>query len=443
MVSEVGIHLSRETGCRIIPMAFKPKLVDLDGLRVVLVKDDRQSVLVQAMVDAGSREETEEQAGAAHFLEHFVFKGTKKMPGVFDINERVEGVGGRFNAWTSHIDTGFWVKVAKEKIDLALEIVGQMVTEPILPDKYFEKERGTIIQEYYMYEDQPGAKASRTMWESLMGKTNMGRQVIGTTKSLKEMKIAYLKKFMKDWYRAENVVVGVVGNYGDEGELLKKIREEFAGLYGHTNKMPERDVFVWKEQKKPIIKLVSRKVDQARVSMGIPAIEATNRLRYAQYLTNIIFGSGTNSKLFVEVREKKGWAYSVGSGIDTFKEFGMVGVGGGFPKDKVGDAVKLIDEIMLGLGGNGKWAITKKELEIAKETYNGRISLRFDEPEKVLSMAMNDLLTEGKFYTPEEIKENGKKVTLDQVKEYCGEVFKLEKLNIGLVGDYESVPFKI
>ena len=424
-------------------MAFQPRIVNLDGLRVVLVKDDRQSVMVQSLIDAGSREETEKQAGSAHFLEHFVFKGTKKYPGVFDISGKVESVGGKYNAWTSHSDTGFWVKTAKEKLDLGLSLVGQMMSEPNLPQEYFDKERGTILQEYYMYEDQPQAKAWRAMWEKMLGRTNMGRQVIGTLKSLKEMKLDYLKEFMNTWYGAENMLVGVVGAYGDEKELLKNIRTEFAGVYLRKGKLPVRDVFRWGDQEKPKISLVKRKTDQAAVSMGIPGTELLSKYRYVRYLVNIILGGSSISRLFLEVREKRGWAYSVGSEVESFKDFGVVGVGGGFPTDKVHDAVSLIVEIMGGLGGKSKWEITQKDLEMAKECYTGRMSLKFDKPEQVLSMTMSSLIEEGKIYTPEHHIEQAKKVTMDQIKEYCHEIMDLKKVNIGILGDYKEVPVKL
>jgi len=423
-------------------MAFQPKVVDLDGLRVVLVKDDRQSVTVRAVVDAGSREETEEQSGAAHFLEHFVFKGTKKMPGVFDVVSRIEGVGGRYNAWTSHTDTGFWVTAAKEKLDLTLEVVGQLTTDPMLPEDFFDKERGTILQEYYMYEDHPGAKAGRTMWEALMGKTNVGRQVIGTLTSLRGMKLDYLKDFRKRWYRSDNVVVGVVGNYGDEKVLLEKIKKEFSGLYIKNSRLSERDSFSWSGTKKKL-ELITRKTDQAAVAIGLPGTRLDHPLRYARALTDIVFGSGSISKLFIEVREKRGWAYSVNSFSEEFREFGVVGIDGGFPKDEVADAVSLSLEIMMGLGRSGKWAITKKDLDRAKETFYGRLALRFDDPSKVLGMATDDLLSEGKIYTPEEIRESVKKVTLDEIKEYCELVFDVNKTSMGVVGDYEEMPVKI
>ena len=132
-------------------MSFAPKVVNLSGLKVILVKDDRESVVVQTLVGTGSREETDTTAGSAHFLEHFVFKGTAQFPGMFDISDAIDEVGGARNAFTSNHVVGFWAKTAKHKLDLAVKVVGQLVTEPLLPAKHFAKERGTILEELRMY----------------------------------------------------------------------------------------------------------------------------------------------------------------------------------------------------------------------------------------------------------------------------------------------------
>ena len=174
-------------------MRFEPKIHKVGNLRVVLVPEDRASVTVRVMLGTGSREETDREAGSAHFLEHFVFKGTKKFPGMYEINEAVENVGGAFNAYTGQNEMGFWVKMAKEHLERAMSIVGQVVTEPLLPEEHFDKERGTILEELHMYEDRPNSKAAEECNKLLFGKTNMGRPIIGTVESLKNMTVADLQ----------------------------------------------------------------------------------------------------------------------------------------------------------------------------------------------------------------------------------------------------------
>ena len=423
-------------------MSFAPKVVNLSGLRVILVKDDRESVVVQTLVGTGSREEADGVAGSAHFLEHFVFKGTKKFPGMFDISDAIDAVGGGRNAFTSNQVVGFWAKTAKHKLDLAVKVVGQLVTEPILPEEHFDKERGTILEELKMYEDQPDSKAGEEMWKLLYGKTNMGRPVIGTKKSLLAMTPAALHKYMDRWFVPENMLVGVVGNWGNDKELLKLIEKEFVGLFDRKG-LPKKNIFSWGKMAGLKTKLISRKTEQANLAMGLPGLPIGHPIRYASYLTNIIFGGGGLSRLFKEVREKRGWAYSIGSGTESFSDSGAVVVGGGLPKDKLKDAVELIVDIMAGLGGSGRWGITEKDLAIAKECYKGRVSLAYDDPKKVMDFALNEMMFEGKIYPPEEIKANADKVTLEEIRDYCQMIFKPEKLSLAVVGDYEKLPFEI
>ncbi|OGD72404.1 hypothetical protein A3A84_01190 [Candidatus Collierbacteria bacterium RIFCSPLOWO2_01_FULL_50_23] len=424
-------------------MGFAPKVVNLSGLKVVLVKDDRESVLVQALLGSGSREETDEVAGSAHFLEHFVFKGTKQFPGMFDVSDAIDAVGGGRNAFTGNNEMGFWAKTAKHKVDLAVKVVGQLVTEPLLPEEYFDKERGTILEELAMYEDQPDSKAGEEMWKLLYGKTNMGRPVIGTKESLAAMSLSSLHDYMRKWFVPENALVGVVGNWDDDGRLLALIEKEFSGLIRKRGEKLEKNMFTWELGHKPKSILVSRKTEQANLSIGFPGLPIGHPMRFTSYLTNIILGGGGLSRLFKEVREKRGWAYTIGSGTENYTDSGAILVGGGLPKDKLADAVGLILEIIWGIGGTGKWGITGKDLAVAKECYKGRVSLAYDDPKKVMGFGLNEMMFEKKIYTPEEIRQAADKVTLEEIREYCKMAFRPEHLALAVVGDYEKLPFEI
>ena len=424
-------------------MRFEPKVVHLGKLRVVLVKEARQSVTVRAMVGTGSREESDKEAGSAHFLEHFVFKGTKKYPGMYDINTAVEEVGGAFNAYTGQNEMGFWVKMDKTHLDRAMRIVGQVITEPILPEEHFDKERGTILEELHMYEDRPGSKAAEEMTKLLYGKSNLGRPIIGTVKSLKAMTVKHLREYLEKWFVAENIIIGVVGDYGDEKNVLGLIREEMAPLIGDNRKTPKKDTYSWKKQETAQTKLVSRKLDQAAVYIGFRGIELTHKLRHALYLTNIILGDGWLSRLMKEVREERGWAYSIRSGFDQFLDVGEVAIGAGLPKDKLNEAVGLIVDICTGLAGQNRWMIKEQELKTAKDTFRGRFSLRVDVPEEVLGMALWDLMFESKIYMPDEILKNIEKVNLDEVREVAKMIFKKEYMSIAVVGNYRKLELPI
>jgi len=424
-------------------MRFLPKIYKLGKLQVVLVPEERESVTVRVMIGTGSREETDKEAGSAHFLEHFVFKGTRKFPRMFDINEAVEKVGGAFNAYTGSNEMGFWVKMDKSHVALAAEIVGQLVTEPVLPKEHFDKERGTVLEELYMYEDSPRGKAVQECEKLLYGKTNMGRPVIGTVESLKAMTVEELRTYFDKWFTGENMVVGVVGDYGSDEAVLSLIKKEFAPLIGDERALPEKNKFAWSDQKEPRIKLVSRKVEQAAVYLAFRGIKMTDGRRFALELLNIIYGDGWMSRLMREVREERGWAYAIGSWDDQFTDAGSVLVGAGLPKNKLNEAVKLITEISVGLAGGNKWAIKAEELAMAKDCFKGRFALAFDKPEEVLGSALEDSLFREKIYSPEEIIERIEKVSMADVQSLAAEIFKKENMSIAVVGDYKKLDFGI
>jgi len=292
-----------------------------------------------------------------------------------------------------------------------------------------------------MYEDHPGSKAGMEVAKLLFGeKTSLGRPVIGTVDSLKAMKTTDLRRYMDVWFKPENMIVGVVGNYGDEKELLSLIEAEFGAVLRRKTNLPKQDKYYWKEQTKMRMKLVKRKVEQAHVALALPGLELKNGLRWASYLANDLLGGGWMSGLIKEVREERGWAYSIRSWASCFYDVGSVGVGAGLPKNKLEDALGLILEIIWGIGGVGKWGIKKNELEMAKESYKGRLSLNFDVPEKVLGFALYDLMYENKIYGFSEIVKSIEKVNLEQLREYYHTVFKPEKINLVVVGNYEKMP---
>ncbi|HAI22760.1 TPA: hypothetical protein DCP77_03445 [Candidatus Collierbacteria bacterium] len=424
-------------------MRFSPKIYKLGRLRVVLVPEERESVTVRVMIGTGSREETDKEAGSAHFLEHFVFKGTRKFPRMFDINEAVEKVGGAFNAYTGQNEMGFWVKMDKGHVALATEIVGQVVTEPVLPKEHFNKERGTILEELHMYEDRPNSKAAEECEKLLYGKTNMGRPIIGTVESLEAMTVEELRKYFEKWFVAENIVLGVVGEYGSDESMLELIKKEFGPLIDDSRTLSKKDKFSWDVQKKPRIKLVSRKVEQAAVYVAFRGIKMTDERRFTLELLNIIYGDGWMSRLMREVREERGWAYAIGSGVEEFSDAGSVMVGAGLPKNKLNEAVELITEISVGLAGGNVWAIKDGELEIAKDCFRGRLALAFDKPEEVLGSALEDTLFREKIYSPEEIMEKIESVSMEDIRSLAAEIFKKENMSIAVVGDYKKLDFNI
>ncbi|HCW31806.1 TPA: hypothetical protein DGD59_03815 [Candidatus Collierbacteria bacterium] len=294
-----------------------------------------------------------------------------------------------------------------------------------------------------MYEDRPNSKAAEECEKLLYGKTNMGRPIIGTVESLEAMTVEELRKYFEKWFVAENIVLGVVGEYGSDESMLELIKKEFGPLIDDSRTLSKKDKFSWDVQKKPRIKLVSRKVEQAAVYVAFRGIKMTDERRFTLELLNIIYGDGWMSRLMREVREERGWAYAIGSGVEEFSDAGSVMVGAGLPKNKLNEAVELITEISVGLAGGNVWAIKDGELEIAKDCFRGRLALAFDKPEEVLGSALEDTLFREKIYSPEEIMEKIESVSMEDIRSLAAEIFKKENMSIAVVGDYKKLDFNI
>lgn len=423
-----------------IPMAFQPKVVNLDGLRVVLIKRKGESIAVRAMVGTGAREESDQDSGTAHFLEHFVLNGTKKLP--FDLKSYVDKFGAHFDAYTGQEIVGFLIKTHKEKYKKAIEFVGQCVSEPLLPKKLLAKEIGIIQQEIKYYEDDPMSKSHSEMERLVFSGSNLSRDIAGTVSTVAAMNREKLENYLDKYFVASNVIVGVVGDYESEKEILDLIKKEFEKVISRKG-VVKKDEFLVPPQENSRMSLVSREIEQANLFVGFRSFGHTHKDYFARSLMDIVFGRSLFSRLFIEVREKRGWAYVVNSGIDSYRDVGNLYIGAGLPNNKLKDATELILEMAYGLGGGNRWKITNEELMTAKECFKGRLAMKFDSPERVLEMAMEDLLYEGKIYTPEMILEDVESVNLKTVHRIANETFLRERVNLAVVGNYKEVPVKL
>lgn len=421
-------------------MAFQPKVVDLDGLRVVLIKKKGESITIRAMVGTGAREESDVDSGTAHFLEHFILNGTKKLP--FDLKSYVDKFGAYLDAYTGQEIVGFTIKMHKEKVKTAIEFIGQCVSEPLLPKKLLKKEIGIIQQEIKYYEDDPMSKAHSEMEKLVFKGSNLSRDIAGTIDTVSVMIREKLEKYMDKYFVASNMIVGVVGEYDDEEVVLSLIKKEFKSIFKKKSEII-KDVYTVPEQSEAQISLVSREIEQANLFIGFRSFGRGHKDYFARSLMDIVFGRSLFSRLFLEIREKRGWAYVIGSGADSYRDVGSHYLEAGLPNNRLKDATGLILEIAYGLGGSNKWRVTDEELEIAKECFKGRLAMRFDSPERVLESAMDDLLYEGKIKTPDVILKDVEGVSLNTVCRIANETFKKEKLNLAVVGNYKKLPMKL
>jgi len=408
------------------------------GMRLVtLAMPQSQSVTALLMVKVGSRYEEKETAGISHFLEHMVFKGTQKYPTAFDISSAVDSIGAECNAFTSKEYTGFYVKSESSHLDLCLNVLSQLVFQPLLPEKEIEKEKGVICEEINMIHDMPAAKVERDFEILLYGKTCLGRPIIGFKKTINGMKKEGFLKYCKRWYQPPRMFLGIVGGIK---ELNKLDLNDYFSPPGFDLLRPRKDKALEKltfSQQKPELKVYFKQTEQTHFCLGVRALPQAHPDRYVMAVLSTILGGNMSSRLFTEVREKRGLAYYIKSSVDAFFDNGYLVVQAGVDTNKVFEAIRVVLTEFGKILGGGK-EVKNQELKKAKEYLKGRLALSLEDSKDIAGLFVEDLLLEGRIRTLEEIIKGVEKVSLADLKRVGKKIFLNQGLNLCVIGPHKT-----
>lgn len=410
---------------------FKKQVLK-NGLRVITVPlRDATSATVLALFSTGSKYETKEINGLSHFLEHMMFKGTKKRPTPISISEELDRVGGSYNAFTSHEETGYWVKVDYTHVDLALDIVSDMLLNSKFDKKEMEKERGVIMEEMNMVKDNPRRYVWDLLFRLMYGDQPAGWDIIGTKEIISKVPREELVKYYKSQYGAENMILVVAGKF-DQNQILKKINKYFA----HLNlQKPYEKLRVLEQQKKSESLINFKETDQTHLCLSFRAFDIFDDRRYALAVLSLILGEGMSSRLFVRIREKHGLAYTVHSTVENSSDCGFLAIYAGVGNDKVKKALtETLDEIKK-IKSRG---VTDAELKKAKDNFKGKTLIGLETSDEWASFVGGQEVITKKILSPEEILKKINKLTKKDILEVAREIFKNEKMNLALIGPFKE-----
>lgn len=403
-----------------------------NGLRVLTIPmPSFQSVTAMVMVGAGSRYETRRNNGISHFLEHMAFKGTKKRPSALDISNLIDGIGGEFNAFTGKETTGYYIKSAVNHAELCLDVLSDMLQNSLLDEKEIEKEKGVILEEINLYEDTPVRKIGDVFERLVYGDTPMGWDIAGEKEVIRSVKRKDFTSYMDNLYSADNITVVLAG-----GIVSKKAFELVQKYFGKMRKFDTlRYNKVVENQKEPALLIRQKKTEQVHIALGVRTVPIGHRDRYALSVLSAILGGGMSSRLFHEVREKRGLAYYVRSSSDHYQDCGnLVSTAGVDPK-RVEEAISVIldeyDKI-----SDPKFQISEKELNKAKEYLKGHLVLELEDSRSVASFYAQQELLEKKIDNPEEVIGKINKVSADEVQRVAQKYFTNQRLNLAIIGDF-------
>jgi predicted Zn-dependent peptidase len=420
-------------------MHFK-KTTFKNGLRLITAPmKDTSTVTVIVAVAAGSKYESKKVNGLSHFLEHMMFKGTKKRPKTKDIAEALDAIGGEFNAYTSAESTAYYAKVDKEHIRLAIDVVSDIYLHSKIEEKEIEKERGVILQEINMYEDNPMMTVQEEFENLLYGDQPAGWKVIGTKENIAAVARKDFVDYRQKFYNAKNTVVCVVGNLEEIGEdgVIGEIRKIFMCLRkGDVNKKQKTA----EKQTKPVLKIRHKKTDQTHLVLGFRGYNMFHKDRFALALLANILGGTMSSRLFLSVRERLGLAYYVSASDDESSDCGYFSVRAGVDTDKakIEKTVRTIISEIKKIRQNG---VSEKELKKAKDNFRGKMALSLESSDDVASYLAGQELGRREIKRPEEILRQIDKVKKCDILRVARDIFVNEKLNLALIGPVEDGKF--
>ena len=331
-----------------------------NGLRVILAPmPENKTATVIVMSGTGSRYENQHENGLAHFLEHMFFKGTKKRPSAKAISEELDAVGSVYNAFTAKERTAYYAKVSSRYLDTALDVISDIFLNSKLPEKEITKERGAIIQEIDMYEDMPMRTVDNVFDELMFGKEHpLGRTILGPKENILRFTRTEFATYLKRNYTPGNTVVCVAGAFS-EAKVLAKIKKDFGRLKPLA--APTHIPYV-SAQENPRIAIKEKKTDQTHFIIGVPAYHYLHKDEFALAVLTTILGGGMSSRLFLEVREKRGLAYSIHAWVERYPDTGYLAVQAGVEHGKL---EKTVETILVEFKKIKKQKVSSVELEKA------------------------------------------------------------------------------
>jgi predicted Zn-dependent peptidase len=391
-----------------------------------------QSVACFIMLAAGSRYETPETSGIAHFAEHMFFKGTERRPTAQQIGRELDGIGAEFNAFTGKEYTGYYVKCAAEHRRHSFDVLVDMLRHSKFDPEEIEREKGVIVEEMNMYFDTPRDYISGVYHQLIYGDTPLGWDIIGRKETVRAATRDTFLDYIQKWYRAPRMVVGIAGNFPEavRDELEELLHEIETGDPGGPP-----SIELGSNGATPRVKVYSKESDQAHICLGVPSYPLEHPDRYALQIVGTVLGTGMSSRLFTEVRERRGLAYYVFATNHSYTDTGTLYSQAGVDINRIDEAVETIARELRKIA---EQPVPEDELEKARNVAKGRFVLQTESPHGLIMFGLRREVLEGRAPEPEEILAGIDAVTAEDVQRVAADVIGGNGLNLALIGPFED-----
>jgi predicted Zn-dependent peptidase len=396
-----------------------------------------KAVTILVLLPVGSRYEKKEISGASHFVEHMMFKGTAKRPTAMDISRALEAEGADFNAFTYKDYTGYYVKINSERQEVAFDLLSDMIFNSKFAKEEMEREKGVIVEELRMYEDNPTMAIDLLFDQIMLGDQPLGWDIGGTIETVKKITREQLCDYYNNYYVPGNMVLVVAGDIAI-GQKMKKLLEYF----NQKNKNSKKTInlnnkflkYNWPQEEIALAQRVAvkeRKLDQTHMILGFPSISNHDPARYASALMTTILGVGMSSRLFVEVREKRGLAYMIRAGQALFRDVGVFQIQAGLDPARLKEAIKVIKDEILKISSE---SVTSLELKEAKSSIIGRMTLGAEDSSVLADWFGKQFWFNKKIETQADVFKKIKAVTISDVQKIAKKIFKMNEMRMAAIG---------
>lgn len=403
------------------------KTVLENGLRIITSPmPHTRSVSVCIYIGVGSRYEADATAGVSHFIEHLCFKGTPKRAAARDIATAIEGVGGILNGGTDKELTIYWSKMAAPHFPLALDVLGDMLLNSKFDPEEIERERQVIIDEIHMIKDSPAQRVGMLIDELLWPDHPLGRDIAGNTDSVTAISRDVMLDFLAHRYHPGNTVVAVAGDIRHE-DVVQRIGETL----GHwTGREPQTEYLAYRSEENPGLRVEKRDTEQTHLCLALPGLPLLHPKRYILGLLNVILGEGMSSRLFVEIRDNLGLAYSVHSYVEHFHDTGALTVYAGVEHQNLAVAIRAILEQLAKL----KDPAPESELTKARELAKGRLLLRMEDSRSVAGWTGGQEVLTDRILSVDQVISILDAITAEEISQLAQELLVGSRLRLAVVG---------
>ena len=389
-----------------------------------------KSVMVDVFVKAGSRNEEKRLSGISHFLEHVFFKGSRKYPTAQELSHALDAIGAEYNANTGKEHTQFYIKAAKKHFKFIFEILADMLQHPVFEREEIEREKGVIIEEINMYEDTPMRHVGDVLEEIMWPNHPLGRNIAGTKEVIGKITREDILDYVRTFYKPQNTIVAVSGAYNDK-DLTKLIHKFWGPAVLTGREKPPAWESVRTSQKTPKYKIKPKKTEQYHLAMGFRSYDHNHPDYIKQILLAAVLGGGMSSRLFVEIRERNGWAYYVKADPSNYQDTGNFVIQAGVRLGAIQFVVKTIIAELVKIKNQ---QVEDRELNKVKEYLKGTLTLALERSESLLNWYLEQAAFRKKILRPEDAFREIDKVTAADIQRVARDIFQKSKLNLAIIG---------